>query len=169
MRRTREQLHELRRPVVRAFLALGFNVGDRRATLVSALRNLPEAVRWSGCYETEPIGGPGGQTPHLNAIVELATRLDPYALLAVCKRLERNAGRVRTVRNGPRTLDVDIVLYGDTVLDSPELTIPHPRMNERRFVLQPLSDLAPELCPSGWDAKLPPAAVERVADLVLED
>jgi 2-amino-4-hydroxy-6-hydroxymethyldihydropteridine diphosphokinase len=122
-------------------------------------------VAVSGCYETEAIGGPAGQTPHLNVVVELSTRLDPFALLAHCHRLERSAGRVRTVRNGPRTLDVDILLYGDVTMVSDELTVPHPRMQERRFVLAPLSDLAPEFAQPDWESRLPAAGVVRVADL----
>jgi dihydroneopterin aldolase/2-amino-4-hydroxy-6-hydroxymethyldihydropteridine diphosphokinase len=165
MRRSREELDQVRRPAVRAFLALGSNVGDRRATLIDAIRATPEAVAMSGLYETEPIGGPSGQDPHLNLVLELRTRLDPYALLAHCQRLERAAGRVRTVRNGPRTLDVDILWFDDVKIESALLTLPHPRMFERRFVLTPLADLAPELCPDGWRDRLPPAGVERVADL----
>jgi dihydroneopterin aldolase / 2-amino-4-hydroxy-6-hydroxymethyldihydropteridine diphosphokinase len=165
MRRTRDEIEDVRRAPVRAFLALGSNIGDRRETLIEAIEATPDVVAISGCYETEPIGGPTGQSPHLNVVVEVATRMDPFALLAHCHRLERRAGRVRTVRNGPRTLDVDVLLYGDVNVQSEQLTIPHPRLHERRFVLQPLSDLAPELCPAGWRVTLPPAGVERVADL----
>ena len=167
IRRTREELDVVRRAPVRAFVALGSNVGDRRATLIEAIESLDGLVAVSGCYETEPIGGPGGQGPYLNVVVELATRLDPFTLLACCNRLERDAGRVRTVRNGPRTLDVDVLLFGDVKLESVELTIPHPRMFERRFVLTPLADLAPELCPDGWATSLPPEGVVRVEPLDL--
>jgi dihydroneopterin aldolase / 2-amino-4-hydroxy-6-hydroxymethyldihydropteridine diphosphokinase len=165
LHRTRAQVEGLRREPVRAFLALGSNVGDRRATLINAIRSTPERTNVSNCYETEAIGGPGGQTPHLNVIIELQTRLDPFALLAHCQRLERAAGRIRTVKDGPRTLDVDVLLYGDVDMKSGELTIPHPRMFERRFVLTPLADLAPELCPKNWDTTLPPAGVQRVEPL----
>jgi dihydroneopterin aldolase/2-amino-4-hydroxy-6-hydroxymethyldihydropteridine diphosphokinase len=165
MRRGRDDLDQVRRAPVRAFLALGSNVGDRRATLIEAIRSTPEAVAMSGLYETEPIGGPAGQGAHLNLVLELRTRLDPFALLAHCQRLERAAGRVRTVRNGPRTLDVDVLAYDDVKIESAILTVPHPRMHERRFVLTPLADLAPELCPDGWRDRLAPAGVERVADL----
>ncbi len=167
MRRTREELNLIRREPVRAFLALGSNVGDRRATLIEAIQSTSEVVGVSGCFETEAIGGPSGQTPHLNVVVEINTRLDPFTLLAHCQRLERAAGRIRTVRNGPRTLDVDILLYGDLKMESAELTIPHQRMYERRFVLTPLADLAPELCPDDWDRTLPPAQVDRVEPLNL--
>jgi dihydroneopterin aldolase / 2-amino-4-hydroxy-6-hydroxymethyldihydropteridine diphosphokinase len=165
LHRTRAEVEKLRRQPVRAFLALGSNVGDRRANLIDAIRATPDMTRVSGCYETEAIGGPGGQFPHLNVVLELQTRLDPFALLAHCQRLERAAGRIRTVRDGPRTLDVDVLLYGDVHVHSGELTIPHPRMFERRFVLTPLSDLAAELCPNDWDITLPPAGVERVEPL----
>lgn len=167
MRRSREELDIVRRAPVRAFVALGSNIGDRRATLIEAIEGFDGRVAVSGCYETEPIGGPDGQGPYLNVVVELATRLDPFTLLACCNRLERAAGRVRTVRNGPRTLDVDVLLFGDVKLESIELTVPHPRMFERRFVLTPLADLAPELCPDGWDASLPPEGVARVEPLDL--
>jgi dihydroneopterin aldolase / 2-amino-4-hydroxy-6-hydroxymethyldihydropteridine diphosphokinase len=165
MRRGRDELAAVRREPVRAFLALGSNVGEREQTLTTAIRSTPGVVAVSGCYETEAIGGPAGQTPHLNVVVELSTRLDPFALLAHCHRLERSAGRVRTVRNGPRTLDVDILLYGDVTMVSDELTVPHPRMQERRFVLAPLSDLAPEFAQPDWESRLPAAGVVRVADL----
>jgi dihydroneopterin aldolase / 2-amino-4-hydroxy-6-hydroxymethyldihydropteridine diphosphokinase len=165
MRRTRDDVELIRREPVRAFLALGSNIGDRRATLIDAIRATPEVVAISGCFETEAIGGPTGQSPHLNIVIELRTRLDPFTLLAHCQRLERAAGRIRTVRNGPRTLDVDVLLYGDLKMESAELSIPHPRMNERRFVLTPLADLAPELCPKDWDRTLDPAAVERIEPL----
>jgi dihydroneopterin aldolase / 2-amino-4-hydroxy-6-hydroxymethyldihydropteridine diphosphokinase len=165
MRRTQAESDQIRRPQMSAYLALGSNIGDRRATLIEAIRSTPGVVRISGCYETEPIGGPGGQSPHLNVVIEVMTRLDPFALLAHCHRLERQAGRIRTVRNGPRSLDVDVLLYGDVSMVSEELTIPHPRMHERRFVLTPLSDLAPDLCPPNWQDTLAPAGVDRVEDL----
>jgi len=137
---------------VRAFLGLGSNVGDRWAHLRLAAAAVPDLVRTSPVYETEPVGGPSGQGPFLNAVAELETSLDPYELLAVCRRLEEAAGRVRTERNGPRTLDVDVLLVADpemgqVTLDEPDLTLPHPRMWERSFVLIPLADLAPDLVP----------------------
>ena len=102
-------------------------------------------IATSSVYETDPVGGPGGQGPYLNVVVELDTDLDPYELLAVCRRLESAAERVRLVRWGARTLDVDVLWVEGVHLDDPELTIPHPRMNDRRFVLAPLFELAPEL------------------------
>ena len=136
---------------VRAFLGLGSNLGDRRAHLSRAVRTLRaagdvEAV--SPLYETEPVGGPGGQGPYLNLVVALRTADDARRLLARCRALEAAAGRVRTVRHGPRTLDADVLLVGDAVVDDEDLQVPHPRMWARRFVLAPLADVAPDLVTS---------------------
>lgn len=133
---------------VRAFLGLGSNLGDRRAHLagaVAALRREGDVAAVSPVYETEPVGGPAGQGPYLNLVVELATADDPRRLLERCRRLEAAAGRVRTVRHGPRTLDADVLLVGDAVVHEDDLEVPHPRLWERRFVLAPLADLAPDL------------------------
>jgi 2-amino-4-hydroxy-6-hydroxymethyldihydropteridine diphosphokinase len=132
---------------VRAFLGLGSNLGDRRGHLRRAVVTLPDMVAVSPLYETEPVGGPPGQDDYLNVVVELETERTPRELLALAHRLEEEAGRVRTVRHGPRTLDVDVLLVGDLVVDDPDLVVPHPRMWERRFVVEPLGDLAPELVP----------------------
>lgn len=133
---------------MRAFLALGSNLGDREATLRQAVSALDEVVAVSAVYETDPVGGPGVQGPYLNAVVELETERSPRALLAECQRLEAAASRVRLERWGPRTLDVDVLLVGDLVVDEEDLVVPHPRLWERRFVLAPLADLAPELVPA---------------------
>lgn len=130
-------------------MALGSNLGDRERYLREAVAALPDVVATSPVYETEPVGGPPGQGPYLNAVVELATALGPHALLEACRRVEAAAGRVRAERDGPRTLDADVLLVGDLVLDEPGLVVPHPRMWRRRFVLAPLADLAPELVPPG--------------------
>jgi 2-amino-4-hydroxy-6-hydroxymethyldihydropteridine diphosphokinase len=130
---------------VRAFLALGSNLGDRRAYLKSALERLPDLVAVSHLYETDPVGGPPGQGAFLNCVVELHTARSPRELLAEAQAAESAAERVRRERWGPRTLDVDVLLVGDEVVDEPDLTVPHPRMWERGFVLVPLADLAPEL------------------------
>jgi 2-amino-4-hydroxy-6-hydroxymethyldihydropteridine diphosphokinase len=130
---------------VRAFLALGSNLGDREAHLRDAVRSLADVVAVSPVYGTEPIGGPGGQEAFLNCVVQLDTELTPRQLLGVCHRLEAAANRVRTERWGPRTLDVDVLWIDDITVDEPDLVVPHPRMYERRFVLAPLADLAPEL------------------------
>ncbi|HWW54841.1 MAG TPA: 2-amino-4-hydroxy-6-hydroxymethyldihydropteridine diphosphokinase [Acidimicrobiales bacterium] len=133
--------------VRRAFLGLGSNMGDRRRYLREAVEPLTGVVAVSQVYETDPMGGPGGQEPYLNCVVELATALTPRQLLGVCHRLESAAGRVRGERWGPRTLDVDVLLVGDLEVHEPDLDVPHVRMWERRFVLVPLAELAPELVP----------------------
>lgn len=130
---------------VRAFLGLGSNLGDRRRTLADAVASLPDVVAVSPLYETAPVGGPAGQGPFLNAVVELSTTLDPHELLEVARAAEAAAKRVRLERWGPRTLDVDVLLVGDARVADDELIVPHPRMWERAFVLAPLADLAPEL------------------------
>jgi 2-amino-4-hydroxy-6-hydroxymethyldihydropteridine diphosphokinase len=133
--------------MARAFLGLGSNLGDRRAELARAVAGLPDVVAVSRLYETEPVGGPAGQGPYLNVVVELDTELGPRQLLEVARGLEAAAGRRRTVRWGPRPLDVDVLLVGDEVVADVDLVVPHPRMWERRFVVEPLAELAPDLVP----------------------
>ena len=137
----------------RAFLGLGANLGDPWTQLREAVAALPpdEVVAVSPVYETDPVGGPPDQPPYLNLVVELATERSPRELLDVARRLEEAGGRVRAERHGPRTLDVDVLLVGDLVVAEPDLVVPHPRMHERRFLLAPLADLAPELAPEGWE------------------
>jgi 2-amino-4-hydroxy-6-hydroxymethyldihydropteridine diphosphokinase len=137
--------------VRRAFIGLGSNLGDRLAALrrgVAQLEAGGDVTAVSPLYETEPVGGPEDQGAFLNVVVELATVDSPRQLLSRCQELEEAAHRVRTVRFGPRTLDADVLLVGDLVVDDPDLVVPHPRMWERRFVLAPLADLAPELVPA---------------------
>lgn len=133
------------REPARAFLALGSNLGDRRAYLAGAVARLPDVVAVSHLYETDPVGGPPGQGAFLNCVVELRTTRTPRELLAAAQAAEAAAERVRTERWGPRTLDVDVLLVGDEVVNEADLVVPHPRMWERGFVLVPLADLAPEL------------------------
>jgi 2-amino-4-hydroxy-6-hydroxymethyldihydropteridine diphosphokinase len=133
------------RQPVRAFLGLGSNLGDRRAYLRAAVDRLPDVVAVSPVYETDPIGGPPGQGAYLNCVVELWTARTPRELLAAAQAAEAAAQRVRVVRWGPRTLDVDVLLVGDEKVDDPDLTVPHPGVWTRGFVLVPLADLAPEL------------------------
>ena len=131
--------------MTRAFLGLGSNVGDRARFLREAVTTLGASVRAvSDVYETDPVGGPT-QGPYLNVVVELATDMGPRELLGLCHRLEGAANRVRTVRWGPRTLDVDVLWIDGVELSGPDLEIPHPRMWRRRFVLAPLAELAPDL------------------------
>ena len=135
----------------RALLGLGSNMGDRVEYLRAAVAAIPDVVAVSDAYETDPVGGVE-QDPFLNVVVELDTARTPHELLEVCRERERDAERVRTVRWGPRTLDVDVLwVDGETVDDPPELFVPHPRMFERAFVLVPLADLASDLLPEGFD------------------
>jgi 2-amino-4-hydroxy-6-hydroxymethyldihydropteridine diphosphokinase len=129
---------------VRAFLALGSNLGEREALLRRAVAATPDLVAVSPVYETDPVGGPE-QGAFLNCVVELETDRGPRQLLELCRELEADAERVRTERWGPRTLDVDVLLVGDLTVDEADLEVPHPRMWQRRFVLAPLADLAPDL------------------------
>jgi 2-amino-4-hydroxy-6-hydroxymethyldihydropteridine diphosphokinase len=126
-------------------LGLGSNLDDRRAYLKDAVGRLPDVVTVSPLYETDPVGGPPGQGAYLNCVVELRTLRSPRELLTIAQAAESAAQRTRTVRWGPRTLDVDILLVGDEDVDEPDLVVPHPRMWIRGFVLVPLGDLAPEL------------------------
>lgn len=143
----------------RAWIALGSNLGDRLGFLRAGVLGLPNVVAMSQVYETDPVGGPDDQGAYLNMVVEIETTLDPHALLRRCQRIEAEAMRQRIVHWGPRTLDIDIVMYDDVVIRSEELTVPHPRYAERRFVLTPLAEIAPERCPPGWDTELEPAGV----------
>jgi 2-amino-4-hydroxy-6-hydroxymethyldihydropteridine diphosphokinase len=132
---------------VRAYVGLGSNLGDRAAYLLlglSALSRLPKThlLRLSPVYETDPVGPP--QPPYLNMVAELETELSPTGLLAEMLRVEKALGRERRERWGPRTLDLDLLLYGDLVLEEAGLSVPHPRLHERAFVLVPLLDLLPE-------------------------
>jgi 2-amino-4-hydroxy-6-hydroxymethyldihydropteridine diphosphokinase len=133
--------------VTRAHVALGSNLGDRMATLDAAVRALDadehtHVMAVSRVYETEPVGGPE-QGPYLNAVAVLETDRDPHSLLGLLLLTEERLGRVRTERWGPRTADLDLILYDGPPVDSPDLTVPHPRARERAFVLVPLLDVDP--------------------------
>jgi len=130
-----------------AYIALGANLGDRAATLREAVRRLETLGRVtavSSLYETEPVGF-REQPAFLNAVVALGTSLTPPEIMRALLRIERDLGRERTFRNAPRTIDLDLLLVDDVVLDTPELTLPHPRLHERAFVLVPLVEIAPDL------------------------
>ena len=129
---------------MRVFLSLGSNLGDRMEHLRQGVESLPGLVAVSPVYETAPVGGPD-QGAFLNIVAELDVDLDPYELLGLCHRIESAAQRVRDVRWGPRTLDVDIIWMDGVEMDTERLTVPHVRWKERRFVLAPLRDLAPDL------------------------
>lgn len=148
---------------MRAFLGLGSNLGDREGHLVHAVRRLSsetgEAVL-SSLYETEPMGFLE-QDAFLNLVVGLETTRSPQALLELAVTIERERGRTRTFRNAPRTLDIDILLYGEARISLPGLEVPHPRMAERPFVLIPLLELEPAL--------REPGTGRRYADLLPPD
>src|SRR5262249_45353988 len=136
--------------MVKAYVALGSNLGDRQGHLERALKALREnpsvtVHRVSSFLETAPVGGPPGQGPYLNAVAEIETTLEAEALLQLLLEIEQRLGRVRHERHGPRTIDLDLLLYGNLVREGKELTAPHPRMHEREFVLQPLAQIAPHL------------------------
>ncbi len=132
---------------VTVYIGLGSNVGDSKSEIHEALRMLAERVRIakvSSLYRTEPVGF-REQADFVNAVVEVEAERSADELLALCRSIEERLGRERIVRWGPRTIDVDILLYGNAVLNTPELVIPHPRMAERRFVLAPLTEIAPDV------------------------
>ncbi len=130
------------------FLSLGANLGERERYIEDAIRLLEEAgvhiLRRSHLYETEPQGL-RNQPWFLNLVVEAETDLLPKRLLAAALKVERQLGRKRLQPNGPRTIDIDILFHGSAVVDTEELKVPHPRLAERRFVLEPLAELAPDL------------------------
>lgn len=131
-----------------AYVGLGANLGDARATLAAALRDLAvlpgcSGLRASSIWRTAPIESSGPD--YLNAVAALQTTLAPHDLLAALQAIEQRYGRERPYVNAPRTLDLDLLLHGDAVIDTPTLTLPHPRLHRRAFVLQPLLELAPDL------------------------
>jgi 2-amino-4-hydroxy-6-hydroxymethyldihydropteridine diphosphokinase len=130
------------------YVGLGANLGDKHATLahaIDALRSLPTVrdLRVSPLYRSAPLDAGGPE--YLNAVVALRTGLDPESMLDRLQAIEQAHGRERPYLNAPRTLDLDLLLYDDQVIDSDRLTVPHPRLHERAFVLRPLADLAPDL------------------------
>ena len=129
-----------------AYLSLGSNIGDREYFLreaISRLRTLGRVVSVSSLYETEPVEVTD-QAWFLNCAVELETDRTPEELMSELLEIERQMGRERNKKKAPRTIDIDMVLFGDAVVDSPQLTLPHPAMHRRRFVLEPLAEIAPE-------------------------
>jgi 2-amino-4-hydroxy-6-hydroxymethyldihydropteridine diphosphokinase len=135
--------------MTRAYLSLGSNAGDRRQMLEQALARLEASgqvtvLRQSSLYETEPVGKTD-QPWFYNLVAEIQTRLTPHELLDLAQAVERDLGRTRDVRWGPRTVDIDIVLYGGEQISTPRLAVPHPEMARRRFVLLPLVEIAPDL------------------------
>ncbi|RST52219.1 2-amino-4-hydroxy-6-hydroxymethyldihydropteridine diphosphokinase [Variovorax sp. MHTC-1] len=147
----------------RAYVAIGANLGDARAAVRQAMDDLAalpgtRVGARSSLYRSAPVDAQGPD--FINAVVELETELGPTALLAELQRLESGAGRQRPYRNAPRTLDLDLLRHGDVVIDTAVLTLPHPRLAERAFVLLPLAEIAPEL--------VTPAQLAQVADQRIE-
>jgi len=149
--------------MTRAYVAIGANLGDARATVrqaMKALGGLPHTrvLALSSLYRSAPVDATGPD--FVNAVAALDTALSPGELLAALHRLEDSAGRERPFRNAPRTLDLDLLRHGDSVLHTPALTLPHPRMLQRAFVLRPLAEIAPE--------EVTPAQLADVADQAIE-
>ncbi|HKC24438.1 MAG TPA: 2-amino-4-hydroxy-6-hydroxymethyldihydropteridine diphosphokinase [Thermoanaerobaculia bacterium] len=157
-------------------MGLGANLGRKKLTLARAARGLAafvDGLRLSSVFRTEPVGGAGREPDYLNAAAVGTTRLSPEELLDALQELERQAGRERVPeRNAPRTLDLDVLLYGARRIRGPRLTVPHPRLAARRFALAPLAELAPRRVVPGTGrsvasllAAAPPARVERAGTL----
>lgn len=145
-----------------AYLGIGSNLGDRLNNINKALRSLSsknkvKIIKVSSFYETEPQGGPPGQDMYLNGVIALKTELDPEELLKTCLKVEETLGRVRLVKNGARTIDLDILFYDDIVVNGDNLKIPHSRMYEREFVLKGLCEINPK--------KIHPVLKKRVSEL----
>lgn len=151
--------------MVQAYLGLGSNIGDRESQLQQGIEIIDafegiEVTQISPIYETDPVGYEN-QPQFLNLCIEIETNLDPEVLLSCCLETEQRLHRVREVRWGPRTLDVDILLYGDEIIELDNLSIPHPRMTERSFVLIPLNDIA--------SSKLEPQSKQKIEEIVTAD
>lgn len=159
---------------ISAYIGIGSNLLDPLEQVRQAFRTL-ESLAKSRCvacsplYRSEPVGPPG-QPDYINAVAHLETRLTPKALLAALQDIEKRQGRIRTLRWGPRTLDLDILLYDNLIQDDPYLTLPHPRMHERAFVLYPLRDLNPDLIIPGRGSldeliqHCPPSGLQRLKE-----
>jgi len=127
------------------YIGIGSNLGDREKYIKNAIEKLKEikgveVKKVSNIYETEPVGGPK-QGKYLNGVIGIETYLDPRELMIKLQEIEKQSGRIRSVKNAPRTMDLDILLYGDKKIDEPGLNIPHPRMCEREFVMKPLKEI----------------------------
>ncbi|AWI78023.1 2-amino-4-hydroxy-6-hydroxymethyldihydropteridine diphosphokinase [Parazoarcus communis] len=148
--------------LVRAYVAFGANLGEPRAALdcaIKALSALPgtRVVAYSSCYRTAPVGVEGEQPDYTNAVIAINTTLAPRPLLESLLAIEHAGGRTRDYHQAPRTMDLDLLLHGDAVVDEPGLVLPHPRMHQRAFVLQPLAEIAPHASVPG---------IGRVTDLL---
>jgi len=131
------------------YIGIGTNLGDRLKNIESAIAELKNisgitVEKISSIIETAPIGGPC-QGEYLNGVIKIKTEIKPRALLGILQNIEKKFGRKRTIRNGPRTIDLDILLYDDKVINDPDLKVPHPRMLEREFVMKPLLEIEPQI------------------------
>ena len=145
--------------MARTWLSLGSNLGDRVGYLREAVESLPRPVRTSRVYETEPYDAPAGSGLFLNTVAEIQFEPNATDLLQLVRRLEKNANRVRLIRNGPRTLDVDVLFVDGWTSNEVAMTVPHPRIRDRAFVIAPLMDLDPVLA-----RRLNPAMSETIAE-----
>jgi len=148
-----------------AYIAIGGNLGDARQTVedaMAALAELPDSrvLAKSSLYRTAPVDATGPD--FINAVLALETALEPLPLLAALQAIEHRAGRERPYKNAPRTLDLDLLSYGDEVMETATLTLPHPRMNERAFVLVPLAEIAPQRVSAGQLSGVAGQAIQRL-------
>jgi len=132
--------------MVICYLGIGSNLGDRKKTIKAAIRKIntlkgTKVIKVSRLIETEPVGGPSNQLKFLNGALKIKTDLGASMLLKRLKKIEKELGRIETVRYGPRAIDIDILFYADKIIKRKELTIPHPRLFERKFVIKPLSEV----------------------------
>lgn len=152
---------------VEAYLGLGANLGQARSAVLQAVQALGacdgvRVLRCSSLYRSVPLDADGPS--FINAVLQLETQLDAHTLLKCLHALENRAGRVRSYRNAPRTLDLDLLLYGDARIQTPQLTVPHPRMHARAFVLVPLAEIAPHLVPAEQLAAVAGQGIEKLPD-----
>ncbi len=132
--------------MITCYIGIGSNLGDRQRIIKSAVKKIKalkdtRVIKASRLIETKPVGGPAGQSKFLNGVLKIKTNFPPKRLLKKLKIIEQELGRIRTIRNGPRTIDLDILFYGDRVINTKELIVPHPRMFEREFVMKPLLEI----------------------------
>ncbi|MBI3817205.1 MAG: 2-amino-4-hydroxy-6-hydroxymethyldihydropteridine diphosphokinase [Planctomycetes bacterium] len=164
--------------MARMYIALGANLGERAANLYNGVGGCAEhglrLIKLAPIYESTPVGGPPGQPSYYNSVAEFESSLDPVVILRILQKIEERFGRVRTETNGPRTLDLDLLVYGSLAMRVSDLVLPHPRLHERLFVLAPFADIAAELIIPGIGKNVrllrderaalePPDSVRRVA------
>lgn len=133
--------------MARVFVGIGSNLGDKEGNIRNAINLMKgkcRILKLSSLYETEPVGYEN-QDWFLNCVAEIETKLNPNELLEFLQSIEKKLGRVKTIKNGPRIIDLDILFYGDKIIKEDSLTVPHPRLHERLFVLEPLKEIAPEI------------------------